>query len=194
MPSIPRVASDAPVEKILAALEESGAVILEGLLDAETLLRMNREIDPYLEQIDPGRRLLNPAIEWFFGKKTRQLTGVAAKSRTFASEVLCHRTYLAVCDAILLPSCATYQLNVAQVLDRGPGARLMPWARIGDIGCAASPSNSNPGLDQDGQRPTTTSSSIGPSMSSRTASRCSASQGGAARPSASAQSASLYSL
>jgi ectoine hydroxylase-related dioxygenase (phytanoyl-CoA dioxygenase family) len=27
-----------------------------------------------------------------------------------------------VCDAILLPNCASYQLNIAHVLDRGPGS------------------------------------------------------------------------
>jgi ectoine hydroxylase-related dioxygenase (phytanoyl-CoA dioxygenase family) len=45
---------------------------------------------------------------------------VAAKSRTFATDVLCHPLLLAVCDALLLPACARYQLNVAHVLDRGP--------------------------------------------------------------------------
>jgi ectoine hydroxylase-related dioxygenase (phytanoyl-CoA dioxygenase family) len=36
--------------------------------------------------------------------------------------VLCHPLLLGVCDAVLVPSCATYQLNIAHVLDRGPGA------------------------------------------------------------------------
>jgi ectoine hydroxylase-related dioxygenase (phytanoyl-CoA dioxygenase family) len=30
--------------------------------------------------------------------------------------------YRAVCDAILLPGCASYQLNIAHVLERGPGS------------------------------------------------------------------------
>ncbi|MCZ6712883.1 MAG: phytanoyl-CoA dioxygenase family protein, partial [Deltaproteobacteria bacterium] len=44
------------------------------------------------------------------------------KSATFAAEVLCHPTLLGVSDAVLGPSCARYQLNLAHVLDRGPGA------------------------------------------------------------------------
>jgi ectoine hydroxylase-related dioxygenase (phytanoyl-CoA dioxygenase family) len=40
----------------------------------------------------------------------------------FATEILTHPLYRAVCDAILLPSCAAYQLNIAHVLDRGPGS------------------------------------------------------------------------
>jgi ectoine hydroxylase-related dioxygenase (phytanoyl-CoA dioxygenase family) len=30
--------------------------------------------------------------------------------------------YRALCDAVLLPACASYQLNIAHVLDRGPGS------------------------------------------------------------------------
>ena len=37
-------------------------------------------------------------------------------------DLLCHPVLLGVCDEILLPSCASYQLNIAHVLDRGPGA------------------------------------------------------------------------
>ena len=41
---------------------------------------------------------------------------------THFAEILTHPVYRAVCDAILLPSCAAYQLNIAHVLDRGPGS------------------------------------------------------------------------
>ena len=41
----------------------------------------------------------------------------------FATEILTHPVYRAVCDAILLPSSASYQLNIAHVLDRGPGSK-----------------------------------------------------------------------
>jgi ectoine hydroxylase-related dioxygenase (phytanoyl-CoA dioxygenase family) len=61
-------------------------------------------------------------IDFFYGDRIRQVTGIAARSRIFAEEILCHPFYAGVCDAILGPSCASYQLNVAQVMDRGPGA------------------------------------------------------------------------
>ncbi|MGH3579680.1 MAG: phytanoyl-CoA dioxygenase family protein, partial [Mycobacterium sp.] len=50
------------------------------------------------------------------------VTGAAALSRTFATEVMCHPLLLALCDRILLPSCARYQLNLGHLLQRGPGA------------------------------------------------------------------------
>jgi ectoine hydroxylase-related dioxygenase (phytanoyl-CoA dioxygenase family) len=122
MAGLRHLGADAPVEAVVAELREAGGVIVEGLLDADTLARFNAELDPQVEAAQPDREFVNPAIAWFFGKRTRHLTAVAARSRVFATEILCHPTYLGVCDAILGPACARYQLNIAHVLDRGPGA------------------------------------------------------------------------
>ena len=117
-----RLKATDPHEDIVAALDESGAVVVEGLLGADTLACFNAELDPLLEDVQPERDFLNPALAWFFGKRTRHLTAVASRSRTFVDEVLCHPVFMGVCDAVLAPSCARYQLNLAHVLDRGPGA------------------------------------------------------------------------
>ncbi len=122
MANIPRLLADAPVERVTSALLESGGVIVEGLLGREALARLNEELDPLLDGLAPDRDFLNPALAWFFGKRTRHLTAVASHSRAFVEELLCHPTLLGVCDEVLLPSCARYQLNLAHVLDRGPGA------------------------------------------------------------------------
>lgn len=119
---IARLAADTPLAELAKALDETGAVIVEGLLDAGTLARFNAELDGPLGASDAGRALVNPLIEWFMGKQTRHVTGVAARSRVFVDAVLCHPVLLGLCDAVLLPSCARYQLNVAHVLDRGPGS------------------------------------------------------------------------
>lgn len=114
-------ASD-PVERIVQSLRDDGGVIVEGLLDRDTLTRFNGELDPLLNRVEPGRKFLNPALSFFFGDRTRHVTAVASKSPTFVSDVLLHPTLLGISDAILGPSCARYQLNLAHVLDRGPGA------------------------------------------------------------------------
>ena len=120
--SIARLPATAPTEQIASALQEAGAVIVEDFIDAATLARFNAELDVHLEASDPHRELINPFVTAFFGPHTRHITGVAAKSRVFAEDILCHPVLLGVCDEILLPSCASYQLNIAHVLDRGPGA------------------------------------------------------------------------
>jgi len=119
---IPHLSASAGAADVVSALDAHGAVIVEGLLDAALLARFNDELDPLLAGAQPDRRFLNPAVEWFFGKRTRHVAAVAAHSRTFATEVLCHPLLLAICDAVLGPACARYQLNIAHVLDRGPGA------------------------------------------------------------------------
>jgi len=130
---IARLAAAAPIDHVVAALREDGAVIVEGVLDPDLLARFNAEIDPMLAQVSPERSYLNPAIDFFYGDRVRQITGVAARSRIFAEEILCHPFYGAVCDAILGPSCARHQLNVAQVMDRGPGAEQQLLHRDEDV-------------------------------------------------------------
>jgi ectoine hydroxylase-related dioxygenase (phytanoyl-CoA dioxygenase family) len=115
---------DEGVAAVTDALVEDGAVIVEDLLDADLVARFNAELDPLLDATTPdhGNAFVNPAIAWFFGARTRHVTGVTSKSKVFAEEVLVHPMLLGVCDAVLSPSCASYQLNLAHVLDRGPGA------------------------------------------------------------------------
>ncbi len=120
--SLERMKAGEPLQALVAALQEDGGVIVEGLLDADVLARLNAELDPILEATSPRREFLNPALAWFFGERTRHVTGVTSKSPTFAADVLCHPILLGICDAVLSPACARYQLNLAHVLDRGPGA------------------------------------------------------------------------
>ena len=121
--TLKRLKAGDPSEAIVDALLEDGAVIVEDLLDGDLLRRFNAELDPLLAAADPKRSFLNPAIDFFFGEHTRHLTGVASKSRVFATEVLCEPVMQQVCESVLGPSCARWQLNIAQVLDRGPGAQ-----------------------------------------------------------------------
>jgi ectoine hydroxylase-related dioxygenase (phytanoyl-CoA dioxygenase family) len=119
-----RIPADAPTSLIVKALERDGAVIVEDLLDADLLARFNAELDPFIENapVADDRKFINDAVQWFFGAQTRDVTGVAGLSRVFATEILTHPTFTSICDAILLPSCSSYQLNIAHVLDRGPGS------------------------------------------------------------------------
>jgi ectoine hydroxylase-related dioxygenase (phytanoyl-CoA dioxygenase family) len=120
--TLPRLRQRDGAEAVVAALCEHGGVIVEDLLGANSLARINAEVDPHVAAADPERAHLNPAVAWFFGKRTRHVTSLAAKSRSFATDVLCHPLMLSACDAVLGPSCARYQVNLAHLLDRGPGS------------------------------------------------------------------------
>jgi len=110
------------IDAITAVLAEDGGVIVEGFLERGLAEAIQREVEAPLAAADPGMKHLNPAIQWFFGDKTRHVSGMAARSRTFATEVLTHPVYMGVCDRVLLPSCARYQLNIGHLIARGPGS------------------------------------------------------------------------
>ena len=122
MAELRRIAAGAPLDDVVRVLSEDGGVIVEDLIEARTVAAINREVDGWVESADPAMRHLNPAIQIFFGDRTKHVGGVAGKSRTFATEVMIHPLLLGLCDAILGPSCASYQLNLAHLIARGPGA------------------------------------------------------------------------
>jgi ectoine hydroxylase-related dioxygenase (phytanoyl-CoA dioxygenase family) len=122
MAELRHLPATAPVDEVVRALCEDGGMIVDDLIDARTIAAINREVDGYVETADPAMRHLNPVIQVFFGDRTKHVSGLAGKSRTFATEVMIHPLFLGICDAILGPSCATYQLNLAHLIARGPGA------------------------------------------------------------------------
>jgi ectoine hydroxylase-related dioxygenase (phytanoyl-CoA dioxygenase family) len=115
-------ARTADPDAVYEIIERDGAAILEGLLSPAVVAEVNHEVGAVLDAVDPDAELFNPIMRAFHGPCTKQVSGASALSRTFATEVMCHPLLLALCDRILLPSCARYQLNLGHLLQRGPGA------------------------------------------------------------------------
>lgn len=120
--TLQRFTRDADPDRVHAALAEDGAAIVEGLLDADVVARVNEEVEAEVAAADPGAPVFNPVLAAFHGPQTRQVAGVAGISRTFATDVMCAPLLLALADRVLLPACARYQLNIGHLLQRGPGA------------------------------------------------------------------------
>jgi hypothetical protein len=89
-------------DAVHAIIERDGAAILEGLLSAEVVTRVNDEVGAVLEAADPDAEPFNPIMQAFHGPCTKQVTGACAISATFATEVMCHPLLLALCDRIEL--------------------------------------------------------------------------------------------
>ncbi|HXQ61652.1 MAG TPA: phytanoyl-CoA dioxygenase family protein [Acidimicrobiales bacterium] len=121
-----RVPAGAPVEDVIGALVDDGAVIVHDLLSHDVVQAINAEVQPFVDLADPDMRHLNPGVQ-FFHSQTRHVSGLAGKSPTFATEVMIHPLLMAVCDTVLGPSCARYQLNLAHLLERLPGAADQFW-------------------------------------------------------------------
>lgn len=123
------------IDALPEVLRRDGVAIVEGLLDADLLSRFNAELDDLLDNAATGddRKFINDGVAWFFGERTRHVTGVAGKSKVFAEEILTLPAYMSACEAILRPNCADYLLNLAHVLDRGPGGDQQMIHRDEDI-------------------------------------------------------------
>jgi hypothetical protein len=119
---IERFGAASDPDAICLAMERNGAAIVEGLLPLEVVGRVNEEVEAAVAKADPGEPLFHPILEQFHGPFTKQVTGIPGISRTFATQVMCHPLLLALCDRILLPACARYQLNLGHLLQRGPGS------------------------------------------------------------------------
>ena len=120
--TVERFSATTDPDAITAAVDRDGAAIIEGLLPLEVVARVNDEVEDAIAAADPDETYFNEVMSAFHGLCTKQVAGVPGISRTFATDVMCHPLLLALCDRILLPSCASYQLNLGHLLQRGPGA------------------------------------------------------------------------
>jgi hypothetical protein len=131
-PTLQRLPQDAPIDAVMAAIGRDGAVILEGMLSAAQTQALTDELTPYLEAAKPGR-------ETFSGFKTTRTGALAARSAKVRERLLDPRI-LAICDAVLLPNCERYQVNVTHIIRILPGesAQVMhrdrvAWTHLKDI-------------------------------------------------------------
>lgn len=131
---IPRMTRGDDPDEITAALVEHGAVIIEDFLDPGVVEALNAEVGPIADADDPASRtFVNDVIADFFGKQTKHVAGMASHSPTFATDVLCHPLYEAVCERVLGPNCADWVLNIGHLLQRGPGAQQQYIHRDQDV-------------------------------------------------------------
>ncbi|HVM66654.1 MAG TPA: hypothetical protein VMU14_17425, partial [Acidimicrobiales bacterium] len=102
--AIERVPAAGGADRAHAALVRDGVVIVEGLLPPATVARVNEEVDAAVGRADPDEDLFDPVLKAFHGPCTKQVTGVAGISPTFATDVVCNSLLLALCDRVLLPN------------------------------------------------------------------------------------------
>jgi len=118
---------------VLAALEADGAVLIDHFVSTDVTDAINAEIDADVAAAEAGMLAVNPTVQLFFGPHTKHVSALAAASPTFANQVMTHPVYRAVCDAVLLPSCSRWQLNLGHAIVRGPGAEAQWPHRDEDV-------------------------------------------------------------
>ncbi len=107
------VAPDLAHDAMAEALLEHGYIVIEDLAPDLTA-RAFAELAPQIEAAPFG------STE-FLGLRTKRLGSLFRRSMA-AREMVVHPTVMALCDRLLLPHCARYQLNFSGVMHLEPGA------------------------------------------------------------------------
>jgi ectoine hydroxylase-related dioxygenase (phytanoyl-CoA dioxygenase family) len=131
--SVARFPDTSDPDALVDALRADGAVLIDSFIPAATVAAIRADVDDAVAVAEAGMRTVNPAVQAFYGPHTKHVSALAAVSPTFANEVIAHSTYAAICDAILLPSCSRYQLNLGHLIARGPGAEAQLAHRDEDV-------------------------------------------------------------
>jgi ectoine hydroxylase-related dioxygenase (phytanoyl-CoA dioxygenase family) len=121
MPELTTLPRDASREAVKAALDEDGAVIVEGMLDDAAVEGVLAEMTPYLDRTSLGR-------DGFSGTLTTRTGALVARSAT-ARDIVQHPLALGVADAVLGPWCERFQLMLTQIIRLMPGQAAQPLHR-----------------------------------------------------------------
>jgi ectoine hydroxylase-related dioxygenase (phytanoyl-CoA dioxygenase family) len=114
-----RVGPAADSDLLLETMDRDGGLVVEGLLTADVVDRIERDLAPSVAARRPGFRA--GFDDSFYGSNTVRVQGVAQKSRTFVDEYLLHPTLLDIADRVLLPHCGDYWLSQSETIYIGPG-------------------------------------------------------------------------
>ena len=109
-------------EIVKRIIDEDGGVIIKGLFSAQ-VDRFNAEMDPIVAGWTSG----NTGPEWmqeFTGKKTKRVTQLIRRSKTFREEMLDHDILLSYIDTLMLETSDAYWMNAAQIIEIQPTEKL----------------------------------------------------------------------
>ena len=73
------VSRNARMQEILAIIERDGGVIVEDMVNPETLRRLNAELDESIASTAPGSRTDDRLWKTFHGQRTVRFTRIAAR-------------------------------------------------------------------------------------------------------------------
>jgi ectoine hydroxylase-related dioxygenase (phytanoyl-CoA dioxygenase family) len=117
--SLEHLTPDAHPDKLADVLRRDGGIIIDRLVSADVVERLNADLDPHLAERAPGFSAGHD--DTFYGSNTKRIQGIPAKSRTFVDRLLLDDTLLAVADRVLLPNCGDYWMSQSETIFIGPG-------------------------------------------------------------------------
>ncbi len=128
--TIPRYPADAPIEQVSAALQDSGCVVVTGLMTPALRQSITQELAPHMAQ---ARIIQDDDPAAFYPGQTRRVSALVTRSASVADELVAHPMSQQLCEQHLLPNGEFgYQLHVTAALEVGPGARTQVLHREED--------------------------------------------------------------
>ncbi|HEY4333722.1 MAG TPA: phytanoyl-CoA dioxygenase family protein [Ilumatobacteraceae bacterium] len=110
----------APLTDVLATLDRDGAVVVDGILQPDTLQQFRADMETAAASFRGGTRSGSAMVQKFWGDVTKRFTRLASRSAAFA-DILLNPILLGVADELLLPNCSNYWMNTGQMMIIGPG-------------------------------------------------------------------------
>ena len=121
MAELQRLAASASPAEICKALDEDGALIVEGLITPNDLDRLKTEVMPYVEATSVGK-------DAFTGFHTTRTGALVARSPACRDLVMAG-SVLGAARQFLEPYCETIQLHLTQLIRIMPGQPVQPLHR-----------------------------------------------------------------
>ncbi|MGI4860735.1 MAG: phytanoyl-CoA dioxygenase family protein [Janthinobacterium lividum] len=115
------VPAGTPANEVKRIIDADGGVIIKGLF-ANHVDRMNAELDPVVAGWHEGVKG-NEWMEEFAGRKTKRVTQLVARSKTFREKMIDDATMLSYIDTMMLETSDSYWMNAAQVIELQPGEK-----------------------------------------------------------------------
>ena len=110
---------DAPLDEIVAGLERDGGVIVHDFLAPERVDALVRDFEPHLDA-EPWCNTPDQLGEAFFGRRTKRLHGLLARSACFA-DLVTHPLMLDLCARVLGPRCSGVRVSTGELMALGQG-------------------------------------------------------------------------
>jgi hypothetical protein len=107
------VGADCAPPDIVSVLREDGCVVIADLVSPELMDQLAAELEPYLEATSGGNTE-------FLGHATRRTGALIARSTT-ARTLITNPTVLDTMDLVLGDHGSTFQIDLTQLVDIGPG-------------------------------------------------------------------------
>lgn len=111
--SIKYLTKRSPFPAVRQALDRDGCVVITDLIDSNMLDAVERELAPYFQDTPCGEG-------YFWGKKTKRMGGLFAKS-PHCRDLAIDAAVLEIVKSILLEGCEQIQINLTQAIEIEPG-------------------------------------------------------------------------